>query len=78
MHSALKTLGDLISLASVNPMGQAIDSGNNITCETIDQRGWGRPVDGDEDGSAICDIGAYEYVPGMQFVYLPILLKGAK
>ena len=30
MHSALKTLGDLISLASVNPMGQAIDSGIHL------------------------------------------------
>jgi len=57
---------------------QAIDTGNNTTCETIDQRGWGRPVDGDKDGSAICDIGTYEYVPGIQFIYLPLLLKDAK
>ena len=36
MHSALKTLGDLISLASVNPMGQAIDSGIHLEHRVTD------------------------------------------
>jgi predicted outer membrane repeat protein len=34
-------------------------SGGNA-CETTDQRGLTRPRDGNGDGSAICDIGAYE------------------
>ena len=46
---------------------QAIDTGNPAepgsggnACEATDQRGVARPVDGDEDGTTVCDIGAYE------------------
>lgn len=42
------------------PGSPAIDSGNNATCETTDQRGVTRPYDGDKNGSAICDMGAFE------------------
>ncbi|MGB5623761.1 MAG: choice-of-anchor Q domain-containing protein [Gammaproteobacteria bacterium] len=38
----------------------AIDAGTNAGCPATDQRGVSRPVDGDGDASAICDIGAYE------------------
>jgi hypothetical protein len=41
----------------------AIDAGDNPTCATwpTDQRGSPRLVDGNLDGSAVCDLGAYEY-----------------
>ncbi|MEO7860045.1 MAG: choice-of-anchor Q domain-containing protein [Nitrospirales bacterium] len=39
-----------------------IDLGS-LYCPTEDQRGAIRPVDGDEDGSAHCDPGAFEYNP---------------
>jgi hypothetical protein len=38
----------------------AIDTGTSQECPATDQRGAGRPVDGNGDGSAICDVGAFE------------------
>jgi len=48
------------------PDSPAIDAGDNGTCaaapvNNMDQRGNPRPVDSDANGSAICDIGAFEY-----------------
>jgi uncharacterized repeat protein (TIGR01451 family)/MYXO-CTERM domain-containing protein len=42
----------------------AIDTGDNDACPNNDQRGSIRPADGDENGTFICDIGAYELFPG--------------
>jgi uncharacterized repeat protein (TIGR01451 family) len=42
----------------------AIDSGDNDPCPNNDQRGSIRPADGNEDGTFICDIGAFELFPG--------------
>lgn len=38
----------------------AIDSGDGSTCLATDQRGVNRPIDGNGDGTARCDIGAFE------------------
>lgn len=38
----------------------AIDQGDNASCPKFDQRGFSRPVDGDGNGEAICDVGAFE------------------
>jgi len=38
----------------------AIDAGDNAGCPGTDQRGAARPTDGDHDGAATCDIGAFE------------------
>jgi hypothetical protein len=55
------------------PGSPAIDSGADALCKDpiplfgegwlTDQFGVGRPVDGDGDGAARCDMGAYEYQP---------------
>lgn len=42
----------------------AIDAGDNTPCPGTDQRGVVRPVDGNSDGVAICDIGAVEAAAG--------------
>lgn len=38
----------------------ARDAGANATCLAIDQRGISRPIDGNADNIAVCDIGAFE------------------
>jgi len=40
----------------------AIDAGNPAGCPATDQRGETRPTDGNGDGSAICDVGAVEFL----------------
>lgn len=41
-----------------------VDTGNNDTCEDVDQRGATRPLDGDGVGTVdVCDIGAVEVLP---------------
>lgn len=54
----------LMDASNTHPLLQgspAIDAGDNNGCPPTDQRGLSRPFDGNGDGTAICDIGAYEY-----------------
>jgi len=46
------------------PGSPAIDAGDNSACPATDQRGVARPVDGNGDGVAVCDIGAFEASAG--------------
>lgn len=66
-------LGTVITTASSAPNIQqsylpllttspAIDSANNAACPTKDQLGTARPVDGNGDGTAVCDRGAHELI----------------
>jgi CSLREA domain-containing protein len=58
------------------PGSPAIDKGSELDCPRYDQRGAFRPADGDENGTATCDIGSVEF-NGMfpNFVYLPIIQR---
>ena len=61
-------------LATGSAAIDAIPNGEN-TCSagvTTDQRGMLRPIDGDRDGAAKCDKGAYELAYGF---YLPLVLR---
>ena len=49
------------SLSAVLDAADANTPGAGGTCEIEDQTGKSRPIDGDADGAAICDMGAFEF-----------------
>jgi CSLREA domain-containing protein len=51
-----------------------IDAGDPAACPAIDQRGFARPRDGNHDGVAVCDIGAFELHISFR-VYLPTMTR---
>jgi Zn-dependent metalloprotease len=67
----LAPLGDFGGLTRTHPIlrdSPGLDTANPATpgngggaCEALDQRGIPRPVDGDGDATAICDMGSFEY-----------------
>lgn len=54
--------GSAIFTYALLPGSPAIDAGNDNACLPVDQRSVARPVDGDNNSSSLCDIGAYEVV----------------
>lgn len=56
------------------PVANCTGSGN--TPQTTDQRGVARPLDGDGDGTADCDSGAFEYDPAFCIGNAPPTPKG--
>jgi hypothetical protein len=56
-----------LALAATSP---AIDAVVASTCPATDQRGVARPQDGNLDGRAVCDIGAFELQPQVTFASL--------
>jgi hypothetical protein len=59
----LKWNGGSTFTHALKPDSPAIDAGSPDDCEPVDQRGISRLIDGNGDGTKICDIGAFEYKP---------------
>ncbi len=66
--TAPTTAGDLHLRAD----SQAVDVGDNGVCPATDLDGNKRPIDGDGDGSAVCDLGAYEKLIDL---FLPLIMR---
>ncbi len=58
--AALSDNGGFSQTHALGPGSPAIDTGNPTACPAVDQRDYLRPMDGNADGSALCDMGAYE------------------
>lgn len=67
--------GGLTPIHGPLPGSPGVDAGDDAHCPAVDQGGVSRPVDGDEDQVAHCDIGAVEFEPFTNHIYLPALLK---
>jgi CSLREA domain-containing protein len=63
------------SVLTIGDTSLALDAGDNTVCAATDQLGWTRPWDGDGDSSAVCDIGAHEFVPNLRQLFLPLLVR---
>lgn len=57
------------------PDSQLIDNADPVGCPATDQRGAARPVDGDLEPGARCDIGAHEFAAIVARLFLPLTLR---
>lgn len=63
-NNAAFNLSQSIKTIRLSSTSQAIDAADPATCPTEDEENTVRPLDGNFDGTAVCDIGAYEYKNG--------------
>jgi hypothetical protein len=75
LQLALGALTGAPAYFPLNVGSVAMDAGTNTDCPATDQRGVARPQDGDGNGSAICDVGSFEYTRATNFLYLPLILR---
>jgi len=68
--------GGYTELHALNSGSPAIDAGDTTECTADDQRGMTRPQDGNLDGTAACDIGAYEHQ--VSLIFMPLGMQNYK
>lgn len=68
--------GGFTQTHALGDLSPAIDAGSPTLCPAMDQRGFHRPIDGDENTSAICDMGAYEYASNPEVFTLTVDTEG--
>lgn len=80
--STLQDNGGTTFTHALSPSSPAIDAGDPTGCRdntgsllATDQRGYNRTTDGDLDGIANCDIGAYELPTLSNRTYIPVILR---
>jgi hypothetical protein len=61
--------GGFTQTMALSAGSSAIDTGNDATCASTDQRGVARPQ------GAHCDMGAYEWVDYAYWIYLPLVIR---
>jgi hypothetical protein len=76
----LQNNGGPTGTQALQPDSPTIDAADNTACmgfpvNDLDQRGQARPVGGDEDGIAVCDIEAYEprRLPGLPALCIQVM-----
>jgi CSLREA domain-containing protein len=72
--SPLADHGGLTPTHDLLPQSPAVDAGDPLNCPPVDQRGYPRPVDGNLDSLAVCDVGAVETSLSSSEAAEPILL----
>jgi hypothetical protein len=61
---------------TLTPDSPAIDAGDDVLCPAVDYLDVARPLDGDRDGTPVCDVGAYEWQPLSVRGFLPLIVRG--
>lgn len=60
-YRGVSASGGAVPVARFGPFSPVLDAGDNASCLDLDAQLRTRPIDGDGDGSAVCDPGAYEH-----------------
>ncbi|MGB4595987.1 MAG: right-handed parallel beta-helix repeat-containing protein [Anaerolineaceae bacterium] len=70
----MNNYGSFTRMYGLFPDSPVIDAGKPTDWPLTDQRNLARPVDGNEDGTSVCDIGAFEF-NFESYLFLPVISR---